>query len=160
MVYTDAVSRREKDPTTPLGRWVRDVRKDAGLTQARFGERIGVHEKTVTAYEGGTYGLGREVVELIMKRFPKAPHPPSAIPPDGAATLVAQAQHASVEPSPQSTAQIMVSKQANVGSLMAALEAWAASLKIPNPIDDSEFAHAITAAWLEYEKRSKALSKR
>lgn len=48
---------------------IRQVRKDAGLTQEKFGDAIGVSKMAVTYYENGNRTPQASTVKLISARF-------------------------------------------------------------------------------------------
>lgn len=48
---------------------IREIRKDNGLTQVEFGERIGVKGNTITNYENGLRNPTDAVLLLICREF-------------------------------------------------------------------------------------------
>ena len=48
---------------------IKKIRKQNGLTQTAFGERIGVKGNTVTTYENGTRVPSDAVISLICREF-------------------------------------------------------------------------------------------
>lgn len=59
------------------GEWIRAIRTEAGLSQARFAERIdiGTHV-TISNLERGKFRPDRTTIEKILEAFPTAPAPP------------------------------------------------------------------------------------
>lgn len=49
------------------GKFIADIRREAGLTQQELGERIGVTNKTVSRWETGTYMPPIESLEMLSK---------------------------------------------------------------------------------------------
>ena len=45
------------------------IRKNAGLTQTTFADRIGVKQNTVALYEAGTCNVSDAVVKMICREF-------------------------------------------------------------------------------------------
>lgn len=48
---------------------IKKVRKDEGLTQSEFGERLGIKGNTVTTYETGTRVPSDAVIRAICREF-------------------------------------------------------------------------------------------
>lgn len=78
--YATAVSRKPKEPKTPMGKWVRAVREANGLSQDAFGAELNssrhVHRTTINKWEMGRMGLNASSIQLILKAFPDCPRPP------------------------------------------------------------------------------------
>ena len=53
--------------TVKTGRFIADLRREAGLTQQELGERLGVTNKTVSRWETGTYMPPIESLEALSK---------------------------------------------------------------------------------------------
>ena len=58
-----------KTSATDIGKRIKALRKDQGLTQTEFGERIGVKGNTVTGYENGTRRPSDSVINYICLIF-------------------------------------------------------------------------------------------
>lgn len=58
-----------KGSSLEIGKRIRKLRKNEGLTQAEFGERIGVKGNTVTGYENGTRRPSDSVLNYICLVF-------------------------------------------------------------------------------------------
>lgn len=128
--YSDPVTRREKEPTTPMGRWVRDARKTEGQTQDQFAGELGVHRQTVTSWEAGEFEPKRDAVELIMRKYPRAPPPPGS--------TVVRSEAGSI---------------ASGASMMRAIEHWAARVGLEGLVDDNKFYGGVVALFLDYCSR-------
>ena len=53
--------------TVKTGKFISELRRDAGLTQEQLGERLGVTNKTVSRWETGTYMPPIESLEVLSK---------------------------------------------------------------------------------------------
>jgi len=58
-----------KTDLNSLGKRIKELRKDQGLTQTEFGEKIGVKGNTVTGYENGTRRPSDSVINYICLIF-------------------------------------------------------------------------------------------
>lgn len=78
--YADEVSRKNKEPKTEMGKWVRGVRTSHGLSQDDFGAALRparpIHRTTVNKWERGHMGQNTSSITLILKAFPDSPRPP------------------------------------------------------------------------------------
>lgn len=52
-----------------IGKFIAELRKEQGLTQEQFGEKIGVTNKTVSRWETGTYLPPADVLLSMSKMF-------------------------------------------------------------------------------------------
>ena len=48
---------------------IRELRKELGLTQSEFGERLGLKQSTVTGYEAGTRAPSDAIIFSICREF-------------------------------------------------------------------------------------------
>lgn len=53
--------------TVKTGKFISELRREAGLTQEQLGEKIGVSNKTVSRWETGTYMPPIESLEMLSK---------------------------------------------------------------------------------------------
>lgn len=72
--YIDAVPPHEKEPETPMGKWVRRVR--GPLSQEQFAARVGVHPVTANRWESAGTLIRTGNLQKILAAFPGSPSPP------------------------------------------------------------------------------------
>lgn len=131
--YTFPVSRREKDPPTPQGKWIRAVRKSVGLTQPEFAAKIRTDRVTVSKWENGTYVPEWASLEKVMRAFPEAPPPP--LPTNG---------HVAPGRQPH---------RATASSLLGVVDEWARDVGDLDLQHDAEFARGLLTLYEEHRKR-------
>lgn len=51
--YENWLMDRDERVLEAFGRWIRETRRALGYTQARFGERVGLHQSTISRLERG-----------------------------------------------------------------------------------------------------------
>lgn len=71
--YMLQVGRRQKEPKTSMGKWVRQVRTDAGLSVEAFAAEVGVNRVTVHSWESGAHGFRHASIRKIQSKFKNAP---------------------------------------------------------------------------------------
>lgn len=54
---------------TKIGKFIAELRKEKGLTQEQFGEKVGVTNKTVSRWETGTYLPPADVLLIMSELF-------------------------------------------------------------------------------------------
>lgn len=52
-----------------IGKFIAELRRQAGLTQEALGEKIGVTNKTVSRWENGNYMPDIEILQLLAQEF-------------------------------------------------------------------------------------------
>ena len=52
-----------------IGEFLKELRKEQGLTQAQFGEKIGVTNKTVSRWENGNYLPSVDMLKILSDEF-------------------------------------------------------------------------------------------
>lgn len=52
-----------------IGKFIAELRREAGLTQEALGEKIGVTNKTVSRWENGNYMPDIEMLQLLAQEF-------------------------------------------------------------------------------------------
>lgn len=58
-----------KEGGIPLNTRIKEIRKELGLTQTQFGERLGVKGNTITQIENGNRGTSNQMVTAICREF-------------------------------------------------------------------------------------------
>ena len=52
-----------------IGKRIKDVRRESGLSQAQFGEKLSVSQDTVSLWENGRSAPNAELIIAIAKTF-------------------------------------------------------------------------------------------
>ena len=67
--YNESITKEEVYTMSTIAERIKQVRKDAGLTQQKFAERIGAKQNTVAQYEIGRNAPIDPVITAICKEF-------------------------------------------------------------------------------------------